>query len=43
MGYESFAAFYDKLTENIDYGEIAAYYDGEKAKPEFVVRKIKKI
>lgn len=28
MGYESFAAFYDKLTENIDYGEIAAYYDG---------------
>ncbi len=27
MGYESFAEFYDKLTENIDYDEIAAYYD----------------
>lgn len=27
MGYAAFAAFYDALTENVDYAEIAAYYD----------------
>ncbi len=26
-GYAAFAEFYDALTENVDYGEIAAYYD----------------
>lgn len=27
MGYAAFAEFYDALTENVDYAEIAAYYD----------------
>ncbi len=27
MGYAAFAAFYDALTANVDYTEIAAYYD----------------
>lgn len=27
-GYCDFAAYYDRLTENIDYNEIADYYDG---------------
>lgn len=27
MGYAAFAEFYDALTENVDYTEIAAYYD----------------
>ncbi len=27
MGYSAFAEFYDSLTENIDYSEIAMYYD----------------
>lgn len=27
MSYTAFAEFYDSLTENIDYGEIAGYYD----------------
>lgn len=26
-GYADFALFYDRLTENVDYGEIAGYYD----------------
>lgn len=27
MGYAAFAEFYDALTENVDYAEIAVYYD----------------
>lgn len=28
MGYEAFAGYYDFLTDNIDYRELAEYYDG---------------
>lgn len=32
MGYEAFAGYYDFLTENIDYRELAQYYDGLNSK-----------
>ena len=32
MGYEAFAGYYDFLTKNIDYKELAEYYDGLNVK-----------
>lgn len=32
MGYEAFAGYYDFLTKNIDYNELAEYYDGLNVK-----------